>query len=378
MDARYVSVIAAGVRAHVLLWLTLAVVPSAAVTAMLTGAFRQEQRALVVEWQARGEAALAAGRAGDAVEAFRNALAFGREDRGITLRLAQALAAGGQPAEARAYLLTLYDEQPGNGEVNLALARLEAARHDVTSALRHYHNAIEGAWPTAAERRRRDTRVELASFLLRERAISLAQAELIALAADLPPDRDIRLEVAGLLREAGLNRQALVIYDVLLAARADDGGALAGAGEAAFADGDYRGAVAFFTRASRSGSLAPESAARLETARLVLAVDPLLPRLTGAERRRRTLRALESALARLNTCAAQSGTAASLHGLLSEGASLRDRVTARSLARDADLMELALSLVWRIELQTVEACGPPHGMDAALLLVARRRHEAAP
>jgi Flp pilus assembly protein TadD len=320
----------------------------------------------------------AAGRAEEAVEAFRNALAFGREDRAMTLSLAHGLAASGRPGEARAYLLTLRDEQPGNGEVNLALARLESARHDVTAAMRYYHYAIEGAWPEGAERRRRATRLELAAFLVHERSVVQAQAELIALAGDLPQDRSERLRIAGLMRDAGLHAQALVVYGGLLGEQPDDELALAGAGEAAFAAGNYRGAVAYFTRASRGGLLPADSADRLATARLVVAGDPLQPRLTGLERRRRTLRALAAAVARLDGCAAQPGTAASLQEVTADAATLRDRVTARTLARDPDLMELALSLVWRIELQTAEVCGAPGGIDAALLLVARRRQGASP
>ncbi len=169
-----------------------------------------------------------------------------------------------------------------------------------------------------------------------------------------------------------------MVYGGLLGEQPDDESALAGAGEAAFAEGKYREAVAYFTRASRGGLLPADSADRLATARLVVAGDPLQPGLTGLERRRRTLRALATAVARLDGCAAQPGTAASLQEVTADAATLRDRVTARTLARDPDLMELALSLVWRIELQTAEVCGAPGGIDAALLLVARQRQGASP
>ena len=103
----------------------------------------------------------------------------------LRLHLAQALMAADRGPEARAHLLTLWANQPGNGPVNLELARLAATEGDMTTALRHYHNAIEGAWDEAPEDRRRHARLELARFLVDlKHATPQAQAELIAPAAD--------------------------------------------------------------------------------------------------------------------------------------------------------------------------------------------------
>src|SRR5688500_17244344 len=111
---------------HVLLWLALALAPAFSVTAFVTAAHREHQRTLAREWDARGQRALENRQPALAVDAFRNALRFSRDDRDLRLRLAESLAASGRPAEARAYLLGLWQDQPGSGRVNLQLARLAA------------------------------------------------------------------------------------------------------------------------------------------------------------------------------------------------------------------------------------------------------------
>jgi Flp pilus assembly protein TadD len=376
-DAR-VSRITAHVRAHILLWLTLGLIPAVAGTAALSRAFHDRQHALADHWRQAGREALAADRAAEAVEAFRNALSFAREDRGATLELARALAAAGRVPEARTYLLGLLENQPGHGAVNLELARVEAARHDLTSALRYYHRAIDGSWPGGGEAERVAARLELATFLIEERAAAQAQSELVAFAGDLPPDRAVRLRVAALMRDAGLPGRALEVYTALLGEHPADATALEGAALAAFAGGTYRQAVNFFRRAARQRPLAAASSRQLEIAQLVLALDPLQPRLSAAERRRRAARAFEAAVARLDGCAAAQSAAGPFLPLMADVAPLRRGVSPRAFARDPELMDRALSITWRVAIDTADACGVPQGIDAALLLLARRHGGEAP
>jgi tetratricopeptide (TPR) repeat protein len=148
--------VSTGARPRLLVALSLALIPAFAV-AVVTKGYRAEQRRLGAEWFERGSAALEGGQPDEAIEAFRTALTFSREDRLFRLRLAQALAADGRVAEARAYLLTLRDSQPGNGPVNLELARLAAKSGDPGAAHRYYHASIEGAWNDTAEVQRRSS-----------------------------------------------------------------------------------------------------------------------------------------------------------------------------------------------------------------------------
>jgi len=78
-----------------------------------------------------------------------------------------------------------------------ALSTTLAQTNDIDDAIRFYHAAVYGAWetdPVAAQLR---ARLELSQFLVRHRENTLAEAELISLAANIP-DRDAELH-----RQAG-------------------------------------------------------------------------------------------------------------------------------------------------------------------------------
>jgi tetratricopeptide (TPR) repeat protein len=359
---------------HILLFLTIALAPAFAVTALVTNAYRSDQSGLARSWSRKGDAALDSGRPADAIEAFRNALAYARDDRAIRLRLAQALAAAGRRSEARAYLLALWDDQPGNGPVNLELARIAADDRDLSSAIRYYHNAIEGAWANGAADARRAARLELAEFLIEQGATAPAQAELIALAGELPGGRNVRLKVAGLMSRAGLSIQALGIYRGLLAQNRADPEALIGAGESAFDSASYPAAVAYLSAAERLRPLGARQAT-LEIARLVVTLDPFQPRVSSLQRARRTIQSFDAASERLAQCPNldRSGELAALDA---ERAALGPKITPQALRRDPDLIDTAMDLAFRIERAT-GSCGSPRPVDRALLLIARRHEEPA-
>ena len=154
--------------------------------------------------------------------------------RSRRLRLAQALAAAGRDAEARAHLLTLREGTPGDGLINLELARLAARDADVPHAAQYYRDAIEGAWDRAPDTRRREARLELADLLVRHGPPAAAEGELIALAADLPPDPGLHVRVGDLLMEAQQVRRAFDVYTAALRLDPASVRAAQGAGESAF------------------------------------------------------------------------------------------------------------------------------------------------
>jgi tetratricopeptide (TPR) repeat protein len=118
------------------------------------------------EWHRRGQEALAAGRVDEAVDDLRRATIRNRQETPYVLTLARALQLRHDNDEARRVLLTLRESAPEDAEVNLELARLGAARHDVTEAIRFYHNALYAVWPAGQEEARRRVRLELIRFLL--------------------------------------------------------------------------------------------------------------------------------------------------------------------------------------------------------------------
>ena len=167
--------------------LILAVLSALAVLAFLgvsglSRIYHAQQAALGNRWSARGEADLKARRYQLAVNEFRTALLYSRDNYPYQLDLAEALIGLKRTNEAYAYLVNLWEREPENGLVNLELARIAVQRADTEKALRYYHNAIYAIWPGDQEVQRRNARLELIEYLLSINGKTQAQAELIALA----------------------------------------------------------------------------------------------------------------------------------------------------------------------------------------------------
>ncbi len=354
-----------------------------AVAHYVTAAYAARQQQLAQEWYSRGDDALGAARLEEAVSDLSTALAYSHESFRVRLRLAEALAAGHHVRQAQAYLQALWDEQPGNATVNLELARIAAGSGEAADAIRYYHGAIYGLWNSDPIRNRRDTRLELIHFLLARGAKQQAEAELIAVAADLPRDANVLVQVGANFLEAGDPRRALQEY--LAAARLDrhNEAALLGAAQAAFQNQQYAAAARY---AAQALDLNPKDATAEElrrTSELVLAMDPAAPRIGFAEAARRLARAFEQAQSRLESCAAGNGIP--LKSPFGEPApqnplaldytdllSLKSRVRSSVLRREPDLLDTAMDVVYRSEADAQQQCGTATGPDAALLLIARQ------
>jgi predicted Zn-dependent protease len=96
------------------------------VTYFLFHSFSVHRKELAQRWLSRGESAMRAGQPLAAIEALRSAQAYAPDDEKLQIELAEALAAAGRTSEAVAYFNTLLESQPGNGMINLQLARLAA------------------------------------------------------------------------------------------------------------------------------------------------------------------------------------------------------------------------------------------------------------
>ena len=160
------------------------------------------------EWHARGQGALADGDTAAAVAAFRRAAAKNRGNRTYTLALARALEADGDAPAAEHALLMLREASPEDAEVNLELARLEAARHDVPQAMRYYRNALYAPSAAADPRMRRAVRLELIRLLLANDDRDRALGELVAAAADSANDEPSAMELGRLFLQAEDVRRA--------------------------------------------------------------------------------------------------------------------------------------------------------------------------
>jgi tetratricopeptide (TPR) repeat protein len=354
----------------------LAVIFFVAVTA-LSHIYEAQQEFLGNRWFLRGAADLKQRHFESAVTEFRAALLYARDSYTYQLNLAEALVGLKRTAEAYAYFINLWDREPENGLVNLELARIAAQKGETEQALRYYHNAIYATWPGDQQVQRRDTRLELIEYLLNINAKAHAQAELIALAANLEDDPVQQSRVGDLFLQAQDYEHALGEYRLSLKAEPHDPAALAGAGFSAFQLGRYSLAESYLQAAVSANPNDAQSAARLRTAALVMQMDPFQRQISVALRDRIVLKAFAAAGQRLESCSsagAAKGPATipvAQPGLTEEWAKMKPRITELGLRRDPDLVNAAMELVFSIERQTSNACGAASETDAALLLIAK-------
>lgn len=320
-------------------------------------------------WYARGQQALEAARLDEAVTALQRATGIDRDNLAYRLALARALAANHQEYAARQLLLGVRGRLPEEPDVNLQLARLEARRGDTTAAQKYYRNALYGAWKAEDAAARRRARAEFIRYLLdhgeRQRAVS----ELIVLTGNLPEDSGAQTAAARLFLEAGDARQALDLFERVLARDPDNRVAAGGAGEAAFALQNYIRAVRYLRSAAPDDHLSDLRA----VAELVISEDPLRPRLTSTVRWQRVAAGIAEAKDRLNTCAATA--AGGRDQLLSSSranlAALEPSLTLRALRESPEIIDDTVGLIAQIARRVGTLCGPPTRRDRAWVLIGR-------
>lgn len=341
---------------------------------VLSRAHEAQRQALGNRWFNRGVADLNAKNYEAAITEFRSALLYSRDDYSYQLNLAEGLIGLKHTAEASAYLLNLWDREPGNGMVNLELARIAAQRGEIDQSVRYYHDAVYAAWPHDQERKRREARLELISLLLRIKDLGDAQAELIALSANVGDDPAQQETVGDLFVRAGNYEHALASYHTVLRADEQNAAALAGAGYAAFQLGQYPLAQHYLQQAIAANPNDTESSHSLQTTEMVLRMDPFRRQISAADRDKAVVEAFTAAGERLKRCTLPvtsspgSGPPISLND---EWTAMKPRIGAVRLRPDPDLAEKAMDLVFRIEHQTSAVCGAPTGADLALSLIAK-------
>ena len=362
-----------GRRPVVLVLLFVAAIIFFLVVSALSRAFHAQQATLADRWFNRGVTDLKARRYQTAVLDFRSALRYARDDYSYQLDLAQALMGQGKTSEAHAYLVNLWDRQPENGFVNLELARIAAQQGETDKALRYYHNAIYATWPDDQEGSRRFTRLELIEYLLKINAKAQAQAELIALEANIGNNAELQTQLGDLFVRTQDYEHGLAAYRLSLKSDPHNHAALAGAGSAAFNLGQYSVAEKYLREAIGADPQDAASAAQLKTAEDVLSMDPARRGASASQRARTVMEDFEVAGSRLKFCVGSSAPAqtSSLQSLADSWEKMKSRLDESALRRDPDLVEEAMGLVFSIERQTNTACGSPTGADKALLLIAR-------
>lgn len=385
------------------------------VTGAVVGTYHRKLQSLGIEWFEAGRDQLEHKNARAALADFRNSLVYNPDDARVEFQLAEALSAEGRNEEARSYLLGLLAHSPADSPVNLALARIAASAGSEADALRYYHGAIYGIWPSDPEANRLHARLELCRFLTGEHDSASADSELIALQPEIPRRNSAELheQVGNLFLSVGDAERALAEFRRAFPRP----GALRGAGLAAYQMKDYRTAVRYLERADREGH-DPEIAETLETTRLILAWNPEAPGLRDVERRERVRHDLAQAISRAETCASSGGlnlsnaatnqesappstnqesdgtqqsshrqtaanaasgnaTANPAPALMAQYAlakSLQGKLSDRNLARHPEIVDEAIDAIFDLEAAVTQKCGEPAaGIDKALEILDKNR-----
>ncbi|MGH9355347.1 MAG: hypothetical protein ACRD10_04385, partial [Terriglobia bacterium] len=108
----------------------------------------------------------------------------------------------------------------------------------------------------------------------------------------------------------------------------------------------------------------------------ILQINPFDRRVSVATRRHRVIAAFNLALDRLQECAKARGQPlpasskpTDLQQAYADATKMKPKITRASLRRDPDLTDFAMDLVFKVEQLTAKQCGPPKGLDMALLLL---------
>ena len=306
-------------------------------------------------------------RTADSIARLRAALALSRDNPEYQLALADALYRANKLADAEALLTAMLQNDATYGGANLLMARVLAHQGKLEAAEFYHHMAIYGRWPQDAANRVR-ARFELIDLLVKEGNRKALLAELLPLQDEAPADLETRRRVAHLFLLAGSPGRAADIFRQILRENRDDADAYAGLGEAEIARGNYRIAETNLEMTARLKPGNEDIRRRLDLARQVLALDPMLRGLGAAERYRRTRELVELALNSVKPCAGAgfSGTLQTLTDEAGQALQRRVRSAQQDEATEANL-ELAERL-WQARQKECKQTTQPGEEPLALVL----------
>ncbi|HZY63091.1 MAG TPA: tetratricopeptide repeat protein [Edaphobacter sp.] len=351
------------------------------ITLFLFRSFTSHRAELATRWSERGRKALLSGKPQEAIVALRTGLSYAPDTRAYQLLLAQALEAAGHTDEATNYFMSLWVTQPGDGFINLELARLAAKKNDPKNAIKYYRASIYGTWEGDGVVRRRDVRLELARYLIDQHNLNAARIELLIAAGNSPSDPALNRTLAGLLFQTGDMTNALSFYQKSLRESPRNQQALEGAARAAYMLGRFDTAHSLLERALEAKTSPRENktpSSDLETmlnnSKRVLELQPS-NKLRPSERVSRILRDRAIARKRFDGCVARfnasTGLPPELLRLKQDWAGNIASASRAALLRDPAAQDAAVQLIYDTEMQATQFCGVPSGDDALLLLLAQ-------
>jgi tetratricopeptide (TPR) repeat protein len=364
-----------------------------AVTLFLFRSFSAHRVDLAHRWSDRGIQAMRSGKPEEAIVALRTALSYAPDTQAYELLLAQALGQAGHIDESYNYFMGLWTAEPGNGFINLQLARLAVKRAADTvspnpavnekaraEAINFYRASIYGTWEGDGVARRAEVRLELARYLIAIHELAPARMELLIAGGNAPADPALDQTLGDLLEQSADPADAWTYYQKAIAADPTRISALEAAGRLAYQSGDFEAAHRMLLRAQAvrardraAAPLSPADATLLADSTRILELRPsrALPR---RERVARILADRAIAQKRLQACVTQfapsTALPTALQSLNTRWAAPDGTANAAALLADPDQQDSAMQLVYDTELQTAKLCTAPAGDDALLLLLA--------
>lgn len=346
-------------------------------TYFLFSSFSRHRDVLARRWRANGERALRSGHPEQAIDALRSALQYAPGQRSIEIELAMALAADNRDLEATAYFNTLLEEEPGNGQIHLQLARLAAKQGNAALAEEHYQRALDGTWGENGYLQRLSVRLELANYLISRKNYARAQTELRTASGNALNMPEKQIEIAGLFEKAQDPADALEIYRAQMGKRDAPIEAFVGAGRTAWELGRIAQAREALARAISHRDFAKQSATEQQEVRQMLSDSERIlelypdPNLSVRARAERIANAVKIARARLTACFAGANASGEMADLQGQWKQVPAGLSVRMLEQNPQLEQTTMSLVYETEEQTAQVCGAPTGDDALLLKIAQ-------
>jgi tetratricopeptide (TPR) repeat protein len=369
--------------------LTLITIAIAVLTYFFFHSFTEHRSVLEKRWYERGQVAMRQGHPTEAVEDFRSALSFQSANPDYQMALAEALAASGRTEEAAAYFSTLHEAEPGDGYLNLQLARLAVRRGTPAQAIEYYQAALNGLWRGQGTERRRQIRLELARYLISLSRPIEAQGQLLAAEGNSLDDPAALFKIANLLREADDPVDALTTYQRVEhhrnSAPAEVLASLDAESQIAASMGQYKRAAQALTRYMTRLRQHPDAAtpqknqaveqqlAKYQRLLQLIPFDSLPPRQHEA----RVLQAAEIAHRRYESCLlglqSHNDPNATNPDLLTLGTQWTELGSpdVHALAGNAPLQDRITTWTGQSEIVTARNCGQPTGDDALLLQLAQ-------
>jgi tetratricopeptide (TPR) repeat protein len=341
-------------------------------------AYDRRREQLGEQWLESARQDMAQNRASTAVESFRTALVYLPQSWECRLGLAEALLRAGQTRQAEQYFESLWQIQPQNGRVNLALARLASLSKNSEEAQRYYNGAIFGDWPDRPEENRRQAAFELIEFYLQRNDKRHAESQLITVSASLPDEPWLQTRVGNFFAATGDFPRALDHFKRAARQQPDNLQALLGAAHSAFELGDFLMAESYAARALQVDGSSTDASQLRDLAQSILQLDPWERGLTSAEKARRALRSYQIAGDRLAACGHNVTESAEpavspLASSLEKWRKWKPNANLSALLRDPDLADELFDSSLQFEQSTQALCGRTSLQDEALLALARKR-----